>query len=117
MKILGPEVFELATDESFTVRIECEGGAYLAFGSVNNEELSFNEDTPEAQVTPAILAGPNTINRVHLHLVYPEDAPPDSYQITVIDRNGDTVDSINSTLNSDRTRPYRVDVDLIAQVE
>ena len=56
------------------------------------------------------------MNRIHLHLVYPEDTPPKRYLITVIDAAGKTMDTIPSSLNSNRPRPYRVDVDLVAQV-
>jgi hypothetical protein len=116
MRVLGPEIFGLESDESFTIRIDCEGGTYLAFGNVNNFELQFDEDNPQVDVTPAVLAGPNSVNRVHLHLVYPQDAPPTSYRITVIDSEGNEVDAIDSTLIPNRPRPYRVDVDLVAQV-
>jgi hypothetical protein len=116
MKFLAPAFYELDPDESFTVRIECEGGAYLAFGNVNNFELKFSDTRPDVAVTPAILAGPNSINRVHLHLFYPVDAPSDRYLITVIDEQGQVVDTIQSTLEPNRQRPYRVDVDLIVRV-
>ena len=117
MKVLAPEMFELDADESFTVRIDCEGGTYLAFGDVNNFELQFDEAMPQADVTPAVLAGPNSVNRIHLHLAYPQDTPPTSYRIAVIDATGSIVDSIPSTLNTNRPRPYRVDVDLVARVK
>jgi hypothetical protein len=117
MKVLGPELFELDPDERFTVRIECEGGAYLAFGNVNKFKLVFNDASPEAAVTPAVLAGPHSVNRIHLHLVYSKDTPAKRYHIRVIDAGGKIVDSIDSTLNPGRTLPYRVDVDLVAQVD
>ena len=116
MNVLAPEMFELDIDESFTIRIDCVGGTYLAFGNVNNFDLPFDDATPQADVTPAVLAGPNSVNRIHLHLAYPQDMPPMSYRITVIDADGTPVDTIDSTLNPDRPRPYRVDVDLVARV-
>ena len=116
MKVLAPAMFELDPDERFTVRIDCEGGTYLAFGNVNNFELRFDDATPQADITPAILAGPNSVNRIHLHLVYPEDTPPARYRITVIDATGNAVESVDSSLDPDRPRPYRVDVDLVAQI-
>lgn len=116
MRVLAPAFYELDPDESFTVRIENEGGAYLAFGNVNNFVLNFTENSPEARVAPAILAGPNSANRIHLHLVYKEDEPSARYRILVIDESGDVVDGINSTLNPDRPRAYTVDVDLNARV-
>lgn len=116
MRILAPGLFELGLDERFTIRIDSEGGTYLAFGNVNNFELPFDDNTPQADITPAILAGPGSMNRIHLHLVYTQDAPAARYRITVIDSAGNTVDSIDSTLNPDRPRPYRVDVDIVAKV-
>jgi hypothetical protein len=116
MRVLAPGLYDLDPDERFTIHIECEGGAYLAFGNVNNFELQFDEDHPEAAVTPSILAGPHSVNRVHLHLVFPRDAPPDLYRIRVLDENSGVVDSDEFTLNPDRQRPYRVDVDLVARV-
>jgi hypothetical protein len=116
MRVLAPGLYELDPDERFTVRIDCEGGAFLAFGNVNNFELRFDEDAPQASVTPALLAGPQSVNRVHLHLVYPQDAPPERYRVTVLDQHGVLVDSESSTLNPDRPRPYRVDVDMVARV-
>jgi hypothetical protein len=89
---------------------------YLALGNVNGFELTFTEDTPQADVTPAILAGPGSVNRVHLHLVYTADTPAARYRILVIDREGNGVDSIDSTLIPDEQRPYRVDVDLVVKV-
>jgi len=109
-------MFELDDNESFTIRIDCEGGMYLAFGNVNNFDLPFNNHTPQVDVTPAVLAGPHSVNRIHLHLVYPEDTPPSRYSITVLDAKGNNVDTVNSSLNPDLSRPYRVDVDLIAEV-
>jgi hypothetical protein len=110
-------MIELRRDESFALRIDCEGGAYVALGEVNGFPLQFNEQIPQAAITPAILAGPQSVNRIHLHLVYPFDAPPERYRATVLDENGDTADTVDSTFNPDRPRPYRVDVDLVAQVE
>lgn len=116
MRVIAPEMFELDADESFTIRIECEGGAYLALGNVNNFNLPFTSAMPEARVTPAVLAGPDSVNRVHLHLGYPEDMPAEMYQIIVFDAGGNAVDTVSSHLNPDRPRPYRVDVDLVAHV-
>lgn len=117
MRLLAPAMFELRPDEAFTIDIGCEGGAYLAFGEVNGFQLRFDEQSPRASITPAILAGPQSVNRIHLHLVYPQDAPPERYRVTVIDETGQTADTIASTFNSERPRPYRVDVDLVAQVQ
>ena len=116
MRVLAKAFYELDRDESFTVRIDCEGGTYIAVGNVNNFELSFDEDLPEADVTPAILAGPHSMNTVSLHLVYSKDIPAQHYRITVRDREGTVVDEIDSGLNPDRSRPYRVDVELIVRV-
>jgi hypothetical protein len=116
MRVLAPQIFEVDPDESFTVRIDCEGGTYLALGNVNNFELHFNDAMPQADVTPAILAGPGTVNRVHLHLVFTADTPAQRYVIRVIDRNGAVVDLVESILIADEPRPYRIDVDLVAQV-
>jgi hypothetical protein len=116
MRILAPSFYELDPDERFTIRIDCEGGAYLAFGNVNNFELRFDEDRPEADVTPAILAGPHSMNRIHLHLVYPQEGPAESYRVQVVDEAGTDVDTIDSALDPGRPRPYRVDVDLIVRV-
>lgn len=116
MRVLAPAFYELDPDESFTIRIDSEGGTYLALGNVNNFVLNFNENSPEDRVTPAILAGPHSMNRVHLHLVYTDDEPAQRYSIAVIDQQGTTVDTINSNLNTSRPRPYRVDIDLGAQV-
>ena len=116
MRVLAPAFYQLDPNESFTVRIEGEGGTYLVFGNVNNFELRFTEDQPQADITPAILAGPDSANRVHLHLVYTEDEPAARYQIFVIDQGGNVVDRINSTLETDRPRAYVVDIDLNARV-
>ena len=62
MKVLGPEIFGLDDDESFTIHIDCEGGAFLAFGNVNGFDLPFDDATPQADVTPAVLAGPGSAN-------------------------------------------------------
>jgi len=117
MMTLAPSIFELRRDESFTIRIDCEGGAYLAFGEVNAFPLRFNDQAPQAQITPAILAGPQSVNRIHLHLAYSVDAPPQRYRVTILDENSTTVDTINSTFNPNRPLPYRVDVDLRVEVE
>jgi hypothetical protein len=116
MRVIAPEIFELDPDESFTVQIDGGAGTYLALGNVNNFELLFTKNTPQANVTPAILAGPGSVNRVHLHLVYTADTPAADYLIRVIDRDGNEVDSINSTLIPGEPRPYRVDVDLVVKV-
>lgn len=117
MRVIAPGMFELRRDESFTVNIECEGGAYLAFGTVNTFELHFTPQTPTVEITPAILSGPGSVNRVHLHLVYPQDAPAQRYRITVIDENGRIADTVNSGLDPDRPRPFRVDVDFVVRVQ
>jgi hypothetical protein len=117
MRIRAPLMFELRRDESFTIHIESEGGAYIALGEVNGFPLHFDEQTPQAEITPAILAGPRSANRIHLHLVYPLDEPPQRYRVTVVDESGEIKDTVNSTFNPDRPRPYRVDVDLVALVQ
>ena len=117
MKVLAPAFYELDPDESFTIRIECVGGAYLAAGNVNNFKLRFTPDSPEADVTPAILAGPDSVNIVHLHLTYQKDVPAESYRVTVLNQEGEVVETINSGLDPGRTLAYRVDIDLVVEVQ
>jgi hypothetical protein len=117
MRVLAPGVYDgLRTDEHFTVDIQSVGGAYIVLGTVNNFDLVFSNTVTQVDITPAILAGPHTVNRVHLHLIYSKDAPPSSYTIEVADENGQVVDTIQSTLNPNRQLPYNVDVDLVARV-
>jgi len=110
-------MFELRPDERFTIRIDCVGGAYLAFGDVNSFDLKFDDQSPSVDVTPAILAGPHSVNRVRLHLVFSQDAPPQSYFVTALDEDNNTVDTTNAIFQPARQRPYRVDVELVVRVQ
>jgi hypothetical protein len=47
---------------------------------------------------------------------HPRFWPAKRYVIRVIDRNGAVVDLVESILIADEPRPYRIDVDLVAQV-
>jgi hypothetical protein len=117
MKVIAPAVYQLADDESFRVRIDCVGTAYLALGDVNGFVLPFSDKQHEVTVTPALLRGPHSVNHVFLHVVYQQGATPQAeYSIRVLDQQGTPMDEMGSKLNPKRALPYRNDFDLRVEV-
>jgi len=118
MNVIAPRAYAVDQSESFSIVIECAGTAYAAFGDVNGFNLPFAEGSPSADVTPALLKGPHSINHVFLHAVYQAGATEEAaYVIRVVDRDGNVRDSMGSKLDPDEELPYRDDFDLRVEVE
>lgn len=118
MLVVAPRSYVVAVDEKFRILIECVGTAYAAFGDVNGFDLGFSQDTPSAEITPALLKGPHSVNRVFLHAVYQEGATPQAaYRILVFDQDGNEKDRLGSKIDMSETLPYTDDFSLRVQVE
>lgn len=118
MKVIAPRSYSLRVDEKFTIVIECVGTAYGGFGDVNGFDLGFKKSTPAADVTPALLKGPHSVNHVFLHAVYQKDATPHAeYTIRVLDEKGAEQDRFGSKIDPSEPLPYVDDFSLRVQVE
>ncbi len=117
MKFIAPAAYQVGVNESFDIQIDCVGTAYLAFGDVNKFVLPFSQSQPKVTVTPAVLAGPHSINHISIHVIYQQGATPQAaYTIRVFDDTGAQIDQMGSKIDTSITLPYRDDFDLRVEV-
>jgi hypothetical protein len=117
MKKTAPATYTVNSSEGLAIGITCTGTAYQAFGSLGRFVLEFSEGSPQTTITPGMLDGPGSNNRIHLHVVYGEESTPTAeYMIEVLDDNGQTVETLGSRRNMSRALPYRNDFTLVVTV-
>jgi len=116
MQRIAPGSYQISEGEGFSVTIGCTGTAYLAFGSINGNDLQFAEDVP-LPIVPNMFDSAPSANRLHLHVVYSEESTNTaSYTVTVHDGNGNPVDRLVSRLVAGLDLPLVIDIDLRIRV-